>query len=100
MATITDPTIMNTNDGYQVFRELPIRADATSAARYIEDKSLGTYGSFTSAMDNRFSDGGGHSYNYYISGATYTDYWLNTGITYEWRTEFGYDPTISTIIYT
>ena len=99
MSTITDPIIMNTNDGNQVFRTLPIRADATSAERYIQDNGLGTYGSFTSAMDNRFSDGGGHPYNYYVSGVTTTDYWLNTGVTYAWKTEYGYSATISTITY-
>lgn len=101
MATITNPTIMNTNNNNpRSFGELPIRADATSAKRYIQDNGLGTYGSFTSAMDNRFSDSGGHSYNYYVSGVTTTDYWLNTGVTYAWKTEYGYGPTIATITYT
>jgi len=100
MPTIINPTIMNTNDGNQVFRTLPIRADDTSAKRYIQDNELGTYNSFTSAMDNRFSDGGGHAYNFYMSGVTITEYWLNTGITYEWKTEYGYDATIGTITYT
>jgi len=99
MATYTNPTIMNTNEpNPRSFGLLPLRADATTATRYVEEMG-GTYSSFTSALDNRFSDGGGHAYNYYVSGITTTDYWLNTGITYEWRTEFGYDPTIATITY-
>ena len=97
MATVNNPTIRNTNDEFGV---LPLRADATSAQRYIEEESLGSYDSFTSNDDNRFSNDGGHTYNYYLSSVTYTDYWLNTGITYSWRTEYGYYPTIASITYT
>jgi len=99
MATVTNPLIKNLNNMNYQMGDLPIRADATSAERYIQEKNLGTYSSFTSADDNRFSDGGGHAYNFYMSGVTTTDYWLNTGITYTWKTEFGYDATIGTISY-
>jgi hypothetical protein len=99
MAVVYNPTIKNSTDPERRFKELPIRADATSAQAYIEEKALGTYTSFTSNNDNRFANDGGHLYNYYISGETYTDYWLNTGVTYSWRTEFGYYATISGITY-
>ena len=100
MATITNPVIKNTNDRMEQLGDLPIRADATSATKYIEDKGLGSYSSFVSADDNRFSNDYGHAYNYYISGETITDYWMITGHSYEWRTEFGYGPTIASIDYT
>lgn len=98
MATVTNPTIKNTNNRNEQLGTLPLRADATTAERYIQDMGLGTYSSFTS-NGNIFSDSGSQLYNYYVSGETYTDYWLNTGITYEWRTESGYYPTIATIDY-
>jgi hypothetical protein len=100
MSSILNPKIKNTNNGNEPLGELPIRADEISATRYIEDKGLGSYDSFLSNNDNRFSNDGGQPYNYYVSGETYVDYWLNTGITYEWRTEFGYYPTIASIDYT
>ena len=98
MATITNPKFKNPNN--KELGELPIRADETSAKKFITDQGLGTYSSFESAKDNRFSNEYAHSYNYYLSGETYTDYWLNSGLTYEWRTEFGYGPTIASIDYT
>lgn len=97
MAEITNPKIKNFKEK---FGSLPIRADEISAKRFIEENNLGEYDSFVSKNDNRFSNDYGHLYNYYLSGQTYVDYWLNTGITYEWRTEFGYYPTINSINYT
>jgi len=100
MATVTNPTYKNNVLGFRELGALPLRADATSAARYIEENGLGTYGSFTSNDDNKFSNDGGNRYQYYVSGVTYVDYWLNSGYSYEWRTEYGYYPTIATIVYT
>jgi len=100
MAIITNPTIKNLNDRNYQLGSLPLRSDITTATKYIQENSLGSYSSFTSDSDNRFSDDGGHAYNYYVSGVTYIDYWQNSGITSEWRTEFGYGSTIETITYT
>ncbi len=98
MATVTNPTYKNTAEGNAFFGDAPLRADVTTATKYLEETGLGTYSSMTSG-DNRVSNEYGHVYNYYISGETYTDYWLNTGLTYEWRTEFGYQPIILTLTY-
>jgi len=78
--------------------ELPLRGDETSAKKYLEEKDLGTFTSYETT-DPRFSNDYGLSYNYYVSGQTYETYWGNTGITYEWKTEFGYYPIISSITY-
>lgn len=98
MAVVNNPTIKNTNNKNEQLGNLPLRADETTAKKYLEDTGLGTYSSFTS-NDCTFSNDYGKTYNYYVSGETYTTYWQNTGITYEWRTEFGYYPTISSITY-
>ena len=98
MATVTDPVILNTNDGNAQLRELPLRADATSAQAYIEDKGLGSYSSFTSG-EPRFSNEYGLAYQWYASGVTYQTFWGHTGLTYGWVTEFGYQPIITTITY-
>jgi len=96
--TITNPTIKNTNNRNEQLGLLPLRADETSAKKYLEDNNLGTFASLTSNGE-KFSNDYGGGYNYYVSGETYITYWLNTGITYEWRTEFGYYPTIESITY-
>lgn len=99
MATITDPKFKNMNEKFNNFGELPLRADETTAKKYVEDNGLGTYNSFKADGNVRFSNDYGKTYNYYVSGLTYETYWGNSGITYEWRTEFGYDPIISSIDY-
>ena len=99
MATINDPKIKNMNENYKGFGELPIRADETTAKKYVEDKNLGTYNSFKTDGKVLFSNDYGNAYNYYVSGLTYETYWGNSGISYEWRTGFGYDPIISSIDY-
>lgn len=98
MAVVTNPTFKNTSGGNAHFGEKPLRADATTAKKYLEETGLGTYSSFTSG-DPVFSNNYGYVYQYYVSGGTYTDYWLNTGVTYDWRTEFGYYPVITSITY-
>ena len=99
MAIINDPKTINRNDGNSQLWELPLKSDVTTAMKYVEENNLGTYSSFTSNENVRFSNDGSILYNYYISGATYTDYWENTGITYEWRTESGHDAIITSITY-
>lgn len=98
MATINNPTKLNRDDVSSQLKELPLKSDVTTAKKYLEDNNLGTYVSFTS-NDVRFSNEGSTAYNYYVSGLTYTTYWKNTGITYEWRTEYGYSSTINSITY-
>ena len=98
MAKIDNPKIKNMNFPENQLRELPLRADETTAKKYLEDNGLGTYSSFESSNPN-FSNKYGNAYNYYLSGETTTEYWGNTGITYEWRTEFGYYPVITSITY-
>ena len=52
MAIVTNPTIKNPNEQFGI---LPLKADAVTAKRYIQDNTLGTYNNFTSADNNRFS---------------------------------------------
>jgi hypothetical protein len=100
MTVIKNPTIINKNKGESQLRELPLRGDIVSAKKYLEDNNLGTFNSFTTNKNVRFSNNGGIAYNYYLSGQTYTTYWGNTGVTYEWRTGFGYESIIDSIDYT
>jgi len=96
MATIKNPTFINPNKGESQLRDLPLKADETTAKKYLEDTNSGTYVNFTS-NDVRFSNDGGVAYNYYVSGKTYITYWGNSGVTYEWRTGYGYENTIRSI---
>lgn len=98
MAKIDNPKIKNMSFPEKQFGELPLRADETTAKKFLEDKSLGTFDSFEST-DPKFSNNYGSTYNYYLSGETTTEYWGNTGLTYEWITEFGYLPIITSITY-
>lgn len=95
MPEINNPKIKNKN---QQFGYLPLRADDVSANKYLEEENLGNLVNYISTQNN-FSNDYGQLYNYYISGETIETYWGNTGITYDWKTEFGYYPIISTITY-
>jgi len=94
MAIIYNPTFKNPDSIH--FKEIPLYGDNDTVEKYLEEMDLGSLVSFTSG-GNRFSNDFGHTYNKYLSGVTYTDYWLNTGVTHEWRTEFGYLPIVETI---
>jgi hypothetical protein len=97
MPEIKNPTIKNMSN--PELGELPLRADDTSVERYFIDKNIDKSWSLYTVKPNRFSNDYGETYNYYISGETYTTYWQNSVTIYEWRTEFGYYPIVDTIEY-
>lgn len=96
MSTIDNPKFKIKTPPENQFKELPLRADETTAKKFLEENELGELDNFESSK-NKFSNDYGNLYNYYVSGDTYTNYWGITGYTYEWKTEFGYSPVITSI---
>lgn len=81
---IDNPTIKNEGVNSQL-GDIHIRADETSARRYLLEKWSYLFYYTFSGNSVKFSDGGGKLYNYYEDD--------------KWYTEFGYHPTIKEIYY-
>lgn len=72
MTKINNPKIKNMNFPEKILGELPLKADDITARKFIEDNDLGTLVSFESS-NPKFSNNHGTTYNYYVSGQTYTE---------------------------